>query len=358
MGSVFDVGANNVTLSGAIGNNGYGGLTKIGAGTLSLSVAPTYKGATVVAQGAMNFQTIAANTTEALYLVASGGTVSSIVESGLNVQSLIVGGVYGTAQGVTGQLTVNGGAVNIGDGSSDDFLLIGYRDTTALGGVDTTSSTRGDANFSATSSVNINVSRLLIGAYQGAVPSTNSHTATGGLVLSNTSNTITAGTFIIGFSPTAVVNTNSASTVNLGTGYTTINVDSWVIGGERSKATVSIGGGGSLTVRGQAGGETGANLFIGDNDMVSTGTPNVSSLDLTGATSIDMKLNLLILGRIGNASSTNGYGRGTLIFGTGVIEATTIRMADHEYSSAGSGTPSNTQAPSPNGGHPLSGSGK
>lgn len=345
VGNVFDVGANNVSLSGAIGNNGYGGLTKIGAGTLSLSAAPTYKGATVVAQGAMNFQTIAANTTEALYLVASSGTVSSTVESGLNVQSLIVGGVYGTAQGVTGQLTVNGGAVNIGDGSSDDFLLIGYRDTTALGGADTTSSTRGDANFSAASSVNINVSRILIGAYQGAVPTTNSHTATGGLVLSNTSNTITAGTFIIGFSPTAVVNTNSASTVNLGTGSTAINVDSWVIGGERSKATVSIGGGGSLTVRGQAGGETGANLFIGDNDMVGTGTPNISSLDLTGASSVNMKLNLLVLGRIGSANGANGYGQGSLTFGIGTIEATNIRMADHDYSQAGTGatTPANTK---------------
>jgi fibronectin-binding autotransporter adhesin len=345
VGNVFDVGANNVSLSGAIGNNGYGGLTKIGAGTLSLSVAPTYKGATVVAQGAMNFQTIAANTTEALYLVASSGTVSSIVESGLNVQSLIVGGVYGTAQGMTGQLTVNGGTVNIGDGSSDDFLLIGYRDASALGGVDTTSSTRGDANFSAASSVNINVSRILIGAYQGTVPTTNSYTATGGLVLSNTSNTITAGTFIIGFAPTAVVNTNTASTVNLGTGSTTINVDSWVIGGERSKATVSIGGGGSLTVRGQAGGETGANLFIGDNDMVATGTPNISSLDLTGASSVDMKLNLLVLGRIGSANGANGYGQGSLIFGTGIIEATSIRMADHDYSQAGTGatTPANTK---------------
>lgn len=337
-GNVFDIGANTVTLSNAIGNGGYGGLTKRGTGTLTLSAAPTYTGATWIAEGAMNFATIAPDTTEALYLVSTtGGSVSSNIANGLNVQTLIVGGAYtnpGSNQtGVTGTLTVNAGAVNIGKGEGDDFILIGYRDSTA--GV-STSVTRGTVDFRNASSVNIDVQSIHIGYLNGGTPNPNTTTTSGILQLSqNGTNLIKAGSIILGHSPIGVVNSGNSTSINseitLGSGSNTIHTDTFVVGGAKSNGKVTIASGGSFTLRGWLGGETGANLFIGDNDETNTNVANFSFFDLTGASDVDMIVNLLVLGRIGEPNNSTGRGDGTLTFGTGQISATTIRMADYAY---------------------------
>jgi len=52
-GATLDVGANNVTLANRIGNNGTGGLTKLGSGILTFNATNNYKGDTLIAQGVL-----------------------------------------------------------------------------------------------------------------------------------------------------------------------------------------------------------------------------------------------------------------------------------------------------------------
>jgi len=52
-GAIFDTNGNNVTFANAIGNSGVGGLTKAGAGILTLSGANNYTGSTLVSAGTL-----------------------------------------------------------------------------------------------------------------------------------------------------------------------------------------------------------------------------------------------------------------------------------------------------------------
>lgn len=334
-GSTLDIGSNNVTFASSIGNGGYGGLTKIGAGKLTLSGGVSYTGSTVLKQGEIEFSTIAANTTEALYILPQAGatTLKATVNSGLNLQSLVVGGIYDTnTGGAQADLEVKGGAVSIGRGDGDDFVMIGYRDPSASTAA-AASAIQGKADFSAASSVNINVNTLQLGVIRSAVDGAANSTAKGELILSNTANTITASSVIVGNAPSATNNFSNASTITLGSGTNVFNTDVFVIGGIRSTGNVVFNATpGSFTLRGQQGGSTGANLFIGDNDT-STQSNTVGNLNLIGATAVDMKVNQLVLGRSANATVSNlGYGQGTLTFDIGTLQATTIRMADASYS--------------------------
>ncbi|MDH6591833.1 outer membrane autotransporter protein [Variovorax sp. TBS-050B] len=131
---VIDTGAFNATLSGAISGGGF--ITKEGAGTLTLSGANSYTGATNVAQGTLRAG--AANTFSAAsaHSVAPGATLD-LAGFSQTVASLANGGTVslpgataGTTLTVTGAYVGNNGVLRLGTvlngtGPSDRLVLDG-----------------------------------------------------------------------------------------------------------------------------------------------------------------------------------------------------------------------------------------
>jgi autotransporter-associated beta strand protein/T5SS/PEP-CTERM-associated repeat protein len=103
-GGAFDTNGNSATLGGGISSSG--GLTKLGAGTLTLSGASSYSGATAVNAGTL--QAGAANTfaSGSAFTVASGATLD------LNGFSQTVGSLAGAGNVTLGAATLTTGTDN------------------------------------------------------------------------------------------------------------------------------------------------------------------------------------------------------------------------------------------------------
>jgi autotransporter-associated beta strand protein len=154
-GAVFDSAGFNITVSQAMPNNGgdgSGGLTKLGAGTLTLTGINTYSGPTVVSAGNLAVDTT--TTTSGSYSVADGAVLSVGVKGAnaqLNMAALTLGSSTGGSLNVdlgnfgnpasaplnvSGALTANGvTTVNLTDGTPQlgQFPLIKYGSKTGSG---------------------------------------------------------------------------------------------------------------------------------------------------------------------------------------------------------------------------------
>jgi autotransporter-associated beta strand protein/YVTN family beta-propeller protein len=103
-GGTFDTSGNNATLSGAI--SGPGGLTKIGLGTLILSGAGSYAGATSINAGTLQAAAIGAFSPNSAYTVASGAFLD------LNGFSQTIGSLAGAGNVMLGTATLTTGSDN------------------------------------------------------------------------------------------------------------------------------------------------------------------------------------------------------------------------------------------------------
>jgi autotransporter-associated beta strand protein len=103
-GATLDVGSNIVTVTNRIGNNGPGGLTKLGSGTLVFNATNNYKGNALVAEGvlALGLNGLLTNSPQ---IILSNGAALDVSGRADGTQTLVNG------RSLTGSGTVRGSVV-------------------------------------------------------------------------------------------------------------------------------------------------------------------------------------------------------------------------------------------------------
>jgi autotransporter-associated beta strand protein/YVTN family beta-propeller protein len=305
-GGTFDTSGNNATLSGTIG--GPGSLTKIGAGTLTLSGSSSYTGATLVNAGTLQGGAANAFSPFSAFTVASGATldlngfsqtIGSLSGAGtvtLGAGTLTTGG-DGSSTTFSGGISGSGGLTKTGGGI---FTLTGAG---SYGGVTTISAgTLQIGNGGTTGSIVGNVvdnASLLFNrsdgiAFSGSISGTGTFTKIGaGTLTLSGSNAYTGATFVNAgtlqagtsgnaFSPFSAFTVASGATLDLNGFNQTIASLAGAGAVTLGAATLTTGGGGTNTVFSGGISGTGGLTKIGSSTFVLA-----SANGYTGGTAVD-----------------------------------------------------------------------
>ena len=121
-GATLDVGANNVTLTNRIGNNGTGGLTKLGTGRLQFNATNNYRGDTLIAQGTLVLG-LAGLLTNSPQIILSNNAVLDVSGRSDGTQTLLSGRTLLGNGTVRGSVTAANGST-IAPGFSIGTLVV------------------------------------------------------------------------------------------------------------------------------------------------------------------------------------------------------------------------------------------
>lgn len=355
-GGTLDTGANDVTLANAIGNGGVGGLTKAGAGNLTLNAAASHTGGTTISAGTVTYGVVNALPTNSSLTLAGGAL--DVASHTTQLGSLTMTG-NGTITGsapvsFTGDVTNSGG---------NRVLTINNSATTTLGGGFVFLSELATARtLTIAGSGNVNVPAVVTDG--PAAASTLSYAGTGTLTLSGintytgvtnidsgtvvmstdqnmvgglrfgSANTVTTtGTLDLSnanasFGGTFVVQTNSTSANNLIIGATkTLTIGGNVAIGSAATAltdtVLNTSGGGSMVVNNPA---SSSSFIVGASTSGTAGSIVVA--DFSGLSNLTIALNTTNgLVRVNPVSSTNVSDRVSTLILPGAGAATTTITA-------------------------------
>jgi hypothetical protein len=302
-------GSGNTTISSVIG--GLGGLTKSGAGVLTLSGANTFSGQLTVSTGTLSIGSINAasaagtlgNSALAVILGSTGGNTGTLRYTGASANS---SKVFSLAAGGTGEFDVTTAATNLiltGNNTGTGNL------TKSGSGVLTLSGTNG-----AYGSIAINAGALQLG-YGGTTGSLSTSSAisigAGAVFAINRTNAVTQGAT---FSNAAISGDGGFS--QYGTGTTTLNLANTYKGATTiSGGTLSIGAANNL-------GDAASNLVFNGGLLQITGTA-LTSFTTLGRTVVFNDSKVIGLD-INNAANTFTFGQalptaGLMLAGAGTV---------------------------------------
>jgi autotransporter-associated beta strand protein len=319
--STVDTQANALTLSGNI--VGSGGLTKIGAGTLTLSGPSTYTGATNVNAGTLQAGTANAFTPLSAFTVASGATldlagfeqnVGSLAGAGsvmLGTATLFTGS-DNTSTTFSGTISGSGGLFKIGPGTLTLSGTSTYSGPTMIAG--------GLINFNAASNFGTGPILLNGGGLQWAAGTSTDISSrlaafgVGGATFDTNGNNVTLASALSGIG--GVTKIGAGALVLAGTdtytGPTTVAAGTLTVNGSIANSAVMVNSAATLSGTGTVGATT----------IMSGGTfaPGNSPGTMTVAGNLAFQSGALYLVQVNSttASSTNVTGSATL---AGTVQA-------------------------------------